>query len=193
MFQNEKNKMDTKESKPIYELTPGKKVQIVKKLMEAMKRRRLRLAGLEDEPPTTIEPEIEVEKELHNVIKFKLDSEIEVKVDAFSFDYTYAGLLLGTPNEELNRHIFENLTYPNNWGTRAVLKIKPSIDEFQKKLKLCCYSVWLSSEPMDLKFDGSNLVVIWFDNTPNGKTIEEIIQKGIKSIDWKAHAQDFHY
>lgn len=117
-----------------------------------------------------------------------------VKVDGFEFGYTYGGLLEGSPNEEMNKIIFDSTKYSSNWGPRKVLKIKPEKSEFKSGLKPTIYSVWLNSnDPINPNYHGSELVVIWFDELPSGKTVEEIIQNGVQHIDWNKNAEDFEY
>jgi hypothetical protein len=127
-------------------------------------------------------------------MKIKLKCGREVKVDGFEFGYTYGGLIEGSPDERLNKNIFERTTFPSNWGPRRVLKIKPEKSEFKNKLKPTHNSVWLSSDdPKNPSYDGSELVVIWFGELPNGKMIEEIIQIGVQNIDWNKNARDFEF
>ena len=128
------------------------------------------------------------------MIEIQLKCGREVKVDGFEFGYTYGGLLEGMPNKRMNQNIFENTTYPSKWGPRKVLKIKPERKEFRNSLKPTHYSVWLTSyKPINPNYQGSELVVIWFEELPNGKTVEEIIENGVRDIDWDKHAQDFDY
>jgi hypothetical protein len=126
------------------------------------------------------------------MIKIKLKSGREVGVDSFHFNYTYGGLLVGIPHERMNIEYFEKKTYPKNWGKgRKLLKIKPNPEDFKNRLKPIYYSVWLDSKPFNPKYFGSSLIVTWFGNEPNGKTIDEIIQTGIENIDWIENAHDY--
>ena len=127
-------------------------------------------------------------------MRIKLKCGREVKVDGFEFGTTYGGLLEGSPYEIMNKNIFEKTTHSSNWGKRRVLKIKPENSEFKNSLKPTHYSVWLTSnDPINSNYHGSELVVIWFDELPNGRTIEEIIQTGVQNIDWNKNAKDFEY
>ena len=125
--------------------------------------------------------------------KIKIDAGIEIRVHMFSFSNTYGNMIIGTTDSEYNNKMtFEEATYPSNWGPRKTLKIQPSDEEFQEGLKPFCFAVWLDSRiPLDSRHDGSELVVIWFDDIPNGATIEEIIRNGVKLVDWEANAQDY--
>ncbi|UII26759.1 hypothetical protein LVD15_26270 [Fulvivirga maritima] len=128
------------------------------------------------------------------MIRIRLNCGRDVKVNGFQFGYTYGGLLEGSPNERMNKSIFERTTYPSDWGGRKVIKIQPDNNDFKTKLKPTYYIVWLNSfEPINPNFDGSELVVIWFDDLPNGKMVEDIIQKGVENISWNDNAQDFDY
>ncbi|MEJ1241074.1 hypothetical protein WBG78_23200 [Chryseolinea sp. T2] len=40
---------------------------------------------------------------------------------------------------------------------------------------------------------GSELVVIWFDENPGQRSIKEIIENGIRKVDWDKNAKDFDY
>lgn len=126
---------------------------------------------------------------------FNLDSGGKVEIHAFSFSRTYAGLLFGgIDDEEYNNEIFDRATYPKNWGPRKTIKIKPTDEEFQKGFKEYCFSVWLtSSVPINSKFDGSELVVIWFNDIALGASIKEIVQNGVRSINWGENARDFDF
>ncbi len=126
------------------------------------------------------------------MIRIKLKCGTEVNVAGFQFGYTYGGLLEGSPNERLNKSIFDRITYASNWGSRKVLKIQPDIYDFITVLKPLYYIVWLhSNEPINPEYDGSELVVIWFGDLPNGRLVEDIIQSGVKNINWSENAQDF--
>lgn len=118
----------------------------------------------------------------------------KVYASNFSFGYTYSGLLEGKPSERSNRQTFKNTSYPSDWGSRKVLKIQPEEEEFRTWLKPAHYAVWLhSDDPIDPQYHGSALVVIWFEAPPADKPIEKIIEEGVKSINWEAHAEDFEY
>lgn len=125
----------------------------------------------------------------------KLDSGETVKIHSFSFSSTYSGLISGRiDDEEFNTETFDSASYPKNWGVRKVLKIKPDSKEFQKGFKECCFSVWLTSSiPVAPGYDGSELVVIWFNDLIAGASIKEIVQSAVRSINWEGNAQDFEY
>ena len=75
-----------------------------------------------------------------------------------------------------------------------MLKLEPTQAEFENQLKPVYYIVWLDSHvPIDPKYHGSNLILIWLGDEPEGYKIEDIIFKGIKDIDWDKHAKDYEY
>lgn len=128
------------------------------------------------------------------MIELKLNNQKKVTINAFTMDFTYGGLLSYQTSEGINRNIFERATYPSKWGRRAQLKLKPKEADFKSFLDPCYYCVWLSSEwKKDKQSDGTGLVVVWFDDIPNKRSIEHMIERGIKDIDWEAHAEDFCY
>ena len=130
------------------------------------------------------------------MITFKLNSGRKVSLISFSFNYTYGGLLIGSPNEKLNKKIISKSTYPTDWGIRKTLKLIPKQSAIENKLKPVCYCALLESEviqSLDKTHDGSNLVVIWFGDHPNNKTIEDILNANLKKIDWEQYAENFNF
>lgn len=126
------------------------------------------------------------------MLDINLEKGKKVTVNAFSMNFTYGGLLTYQTSEDINRKLFERASYPSNWNNRAVLKIKPKEANFKSFLDSCYYCVWLSSTwKQNNQSDGSELVVIWFDDIPNQRSIEHIITYGIKNIDWEDHAEGF--
>lgn len=104
--------------------------------------------------------------------------------------YTYSGLLEGRINEALNQRLLNQITYPKNWGERPLYKIAPPNST---ELPPVYYSVLLNSyDTKDSKNHGSELVVLWFGDHPK-ESIEEIIKKGVKGVDWKVYSKDFQY
>jgi len=127
-------------------------------------------------------------------MRIKLHCGREVVVSGFSFGYTYDGLFTGFPNEEINSRIFHYTSYPENWGKRRLLKIQPSTEEFEKRLKGAYYCAWLNSNtPVSSNKNGSELVVIWFAEVPEDRSVKEIVEKGIKYLSWNDYAEDFDY
>jgi hypothetical protein len=128
-------------------------------------------------------------------IKIMLDSGREVTIESFSLRNTYGGTMFGSggpDDESLNNLIFEKANYPGFWGTDAILKLKPSEEEFEEGFKPYQFSVSLRSTPIDPHYCASELVVIWFDFDP-GSSIENFVHSCIKSLDWEAYARDFDF
>ena len=130
-------------------------------------------------------------------ISFTLDCQTEVRVVAFSFGYTYSGLLSPLPSDRINQFIYDTASYPNNWGKRKHLKLTPQMTEFVPGvmgLKDGEYSVWLESKfTDDQNSDGTLLVVTWFDDEPENKLISDIIYQGVRGINWLEEAEGFNY
>lgn len=127
-------------------------------------------------------------------LKINLDSGRKVTVENFSFQNTYGDYIQVSPDTKyINIDVFEKATCKSIYNTDRVLKIRPSDEEFEEGFKPFCFSVCLTSDPIDPIFCASELVVIWFADIPHGTTIEEIIQKGIGAIDWESNAKDFDF
>jgi hypothetical protein len=128
------------------------------------------------------------------MIDILISNNRNVTVDSFTIDSTYAGLLSYTSTERINKMIFERANYPGSWGNRKILKIEPNDGDYNTPLGLCYYCAWMRSDTVGLSdADGSELVVIWFGDLPNARSIENIIQQGISKIDWEANAENFNY
>jgi len=122
-----------------------------------------------------------------------LVDKINIRIKAFSFIDTYGGLI-GSPNLRINQYLYENLTYPNFWGKRKYIKVKPTESELYNTLKPIFYSVWLySKESFNPKYDGSELIISWFGNDYENDNIIDIIQTGVSNIDWNKNSVNFNY
>ena len=64
-------------------------------------------------------------------------------------------------------------------------------------LKPVINSVWLSSSEViddnDKISNGSDLVIMWFSDELQDKTIQEIIIAGVGDIKWEKFARDFEF
>ena len=130
------------------------------------------------------------------MISFQLNSGREVSLVSFSFNYTNDGLIVGSPNEERNRENVLKAKYPSEWGARNFLVIQPSENEIKTQLKPICYCAWLESDSInstDDTSDGSNLIVIWYGDSPDQKTINDILVSDLKNLDWDKHAENFNF
>ena len=131
-------------------------------------------------------------------MKFRLHSEIEVAVEAFYTDRTYAGLLLGSPNAKMNEKILNEIParVERIWGkNRALHLIKPEIrhHEGAEILPLAINFVWLDSDPIQPDFDGSSLIVAFFSPNFFDQPLGTHIANKLQDIDWKALARDYHF
>ncbi|MBT1706527.1 hypothetical protein [Chryseosolibacter indicus] len=128
------------------------------------------------------------------MIDIVLESGRKVTVDGFVYGRTYSGLLEGSPNLKSNKRILDWQKCPSEWGPRKVLMLEPSSQALQSWLPPSTYKVWLTSnDPINKTFMGSELVVIWFDENPGQRSIKEIIENGIRKVDWDNNAKDFDY
>ena len=83
-------------------------------------------------------------------MRIKLNSGIELKVEAYNCTDTYAGLILGIPSVESNKRLINHLSYPKDWGERVCIMKKSDMYASEDMLKPVINSVWLSSsEPIE--------------------------------------------
>lgn len=128
-------------------------------------------------------------------LNIKLSTGRIVTVEAFHFTTTYAGLLHGVPDKQLNEKIINNINYPNDWGFRKSVFKNSDLFTSKNLLKPYVFSAWLSSDTVNDKeeqFYGSSIVVIWLGDEFKNKSISEIIIEGLENFDWEMHAQNFN-
>jgi hypothetical protein len=131
-------------------------------------------------------------------MKIKLNSGIEVLVEAFHLMSTYGGLLVGSPTIQSNEILISHLSYPKGWGERPfILKKSDMFSDVKNVLKPIVYSVWLSSsdtiDDKENQFDGCALIVMWFGNDEPHKTIHDIILDGVENLDWNKFAENYQF
>jgi hypothetical protein len=97
---------------------------------------------------------------------------------------TYGGCLEGAaPKALIIKRMIDDIT--KMWGKRAMLVREPEGDGEQ--LPPWVHAVWLNGSGMSPDADGSELVVVWFDN--NKPDSSGIVDKD----EWVKHAADFWY
>jgi hypothetical protein len=98
-------------------------------------------------------------------MKIILQSGKEVFVEAYNNCQTYAGLLYGSPNNELNENIIKHLKYPSEWGEKVYIIKNFDMYVSDDILKPIINCASLSSKPIDLEretLSRSEIIVIWF-------------------------------
>ena len=129
-------------------------------------------------------------------MKIKLQSGKEVYVEAYNNCQTYAGLLYGSPNNEINKDIIKHLKYPSEWGEKAYLVKKSDMFVSDNILKPVINCASLSSKPIDLDGDllsRSEIIVIWLSDEQPAKTLKEILVDGIGDFDWDRYADNYWF
>lgn len=119
---------------------------------------------------------------------------MKVTIEGFHMTPTYSGLIIGEPDEEINKKILERTSYPSEWGVRKAIYKQINILKSETELKPFTYSAWLTCESINDKnnqFDGSSIILIWFGDDPTTKSIQEIILFELEKFDWNKHAENF--
>lgn len=92
----------------------------------------------------------------------------------------------------LNKEIIDNdLKCPTDWGQRKTYIMPPDENRWKEVLPPTIFKVWLISDAINSGNDGSHLVLIWFGDLENEKSIKENIENVIKNVEWEKHAEDF--
>lgn len=129
-------------------------------------------------------------------MEIKLQTGRIVQVEAFCMSRTYGGLLVGEPNEAMNDGIIGLISYSKDWGNRKALLNKKDIYISKNVLKPIIYSAWLTSDvvPEESEInDSSTIVLLWFGEEPNNKSIHEIIKEEISNFDWDKRAENIQF
>ena len=126
-------------------------------------------------------------------MKIKLNSGIEVYVEAYHCTPTLAGVIIYSQSKSTHQNLINHLNYPTDWGKRECIMKKSDMYADENRLKPVINSVWLSSsEPIkDRKANGADLVVMFFSEENDEMTIQEIILSGVRDIPWEKLATDF--
>jgi len=128
---------------------------------------------------------------------FSLASGRRVWVTGFFFEATYDSLLLGRPDEDLNRHIVEETPVKARELFRETpYLIKPDLRQDPKGAKWLPpirYIANLMSTPVDQRMHGSVLVVAWFGQPIFDRPLGEGIPEALVAVPWEQHCRDFEF
>lgn len=121
----------------------------------------------------------------------------EITIEKFQFEYTYDGLLVGSPNQVVNTKIFTEYINLLTKGHRKSIFHLTSNDYVSKDtLKPVIYTAFLESDSIDDKenqYDGSRLVVSWFGEEQIEKSVKQIIQEGLAGFKYDKLAENFNF
>lgn len=133
------------------------------------------------------------------MLDMTLDCGRRVTLDAFDYSRTYAELLLGCPNAEMNARIIERAVAERDgtWGRRKTHLIPPVLDDRDPAhpvLPPVCLRAWVRcNDPIDPAFMGSALVVVWFASDCHAEPIANVVFRAIRGLPWEQFAEDFDW
>lgn len=126
----------------------------------------------------------------------------KVYIDHIKINCTYRGLLLGFPNEELNKDIMQSAqtaAYEMN-PYRPIHLIQPNEKEYSEEnpeyvaIPMHQLIVCLDSNECEYNFDGRHLCVICYTNRDvYRESIEDIVSEFVKDLDWKALSKGYEW
>ena len=128
-----------------------------------------------------------------------LDCGRQVSLDAFDYSRTYACVLEGRPNADLNLRIINEamVERKTTWGKRAVHLIPPTLDvkdPAHPVLPPILLRAWLTChEPINPTFMGSDLVVVWMTDECHAQPISDVVFAAVRGLPWERLAQDFDW
>ena len=125
-----------------------------------------------------------------------LDCGRRVWLDGLEYLRTYGGLLEGRPDARLNAAIMDQAR-ESKWGKRTVHVIPPVIDDSHPahpRLPPILLRAWLTcNEPIQPKFMGSDLVVVWFGLDCHNEKMSDIVFQAVRGLPWEQLARDFDW
>lgn len=117
-----------------------------------------------------------------------------VHVAAFYVEQTYAGLLGGTPDKEINDGIIANALLSEEWGWRKTHLVEPVIITSEcgaPLLSAYTCKAWLVCDDPIKKGDGSELVVVWFAYVVFDHPLNAVVANAAIDLPWDELAEDF--
>src|SRR5262249_34552364 len=132
-----------------------------------------------------------------SMLFLNLDCGRRVSLDALDYSCTYASLLEGRPDAQMNASIIERAlsARESTWGKRAVHVIPPVIDNSDSahpKRPPIVLRRWLTCyQPIHPKFMASELVVMWFSQDCHGETMADVVYRAVRGLSWDQLARDF--
>jgi hypothetical protein len=117
-----------------------------------------------------------------------------VHVDAFSVEQTYAGMLCGVPDKEMNDEIIAAALLNEEWGERKTHLIDPVIIPREcgtPVLPPCLCKAWLVCHDKNKGGDGSELVVVWFAYAVFDHSLDAVISNAVVDLPWDELAVAF--
>jgi hypothetical protein len=128
-----------------------------------------------------------------NYREIKLASGKIVAIEKFEMSFTYDGLLLGSPNKEMNDRTISDIK--KSYGNGRLLMLLDDAYVSEKLLKPIIFSAQLISDPIKKtkdNSDGSYLNLVWFGDDFKSNTIEKIIM-GLKDFNWNNEAENYQF
>jgi hypothetical protein len=128
-----------------------------------------------------------------------LDSGRTLRLEAFHFSHTYAGLLEGAPDAEYNARLVARTAkrMVSVWGTRRTYVIPPvqrMVTEggrIHPRLPEFVYHFWLTSKPLADALDGSELLLVFFAMPSEGIEVGNVLRAATEGLQWDKLASDF--
>jgi hypothetical protein len=120
------------------------------------------------------------------MFRIKLANGLDVGVDSLKMLGTYSGVLEGAPGENLNNHLLEDIKEKIN--EKGYYVRYPSNEEIMNRLPKCRLEAHLTSYyTSEDNYDFSHVTAIWFDDIDKSMSIKDILQNGLKDLDWGKH------
>ena len=128
-----------------------------------------------------------------NYREIKLADGKVVTIEDFKMEFVYDGILLGTPDKNVNNRIISDVI--KSYNSNKVFVIMDDAYVTEDRLKPIMYKAQLVAEPLNDKegiYDGSYLNIVWFGDDFKNKTIEKMIMN-LKNFDYEKEAQNYEF
>ena len=117
---------------------------------------------------------------------FTLPTDRQLTITNLDFHWTYAGLLIGSPNPSMNREIIER-TLKRAREVRPWLPVHllpPELREPGCLPPICWVIIFISGALPNTDDIWSSLTVVWFAHYNHARPLVEQVQAAVRNIDW---------
>lgn len=123
---------------------------------------------------------------------------VAARVDAYQINSTYARVILSRHSIESNQFLLDHFQQglEKCWGKRPTLILWSHDMQRPNSVKLPPWTcaLWASSQYAPTSGDDlSELVVIWFEQSPEHQSIEALAAQALARVEWRVHARGCQY
>lgn len=123
-------------------------------------------------------------------MRFTLPTGRQLTITELHFEWTYEGLIVGSPNPEINRHIIERtLRRAAAFCSWLPVHFLSPVMQEPDCLPSMCWTVRFLSDTVPGSYDvWSALVVVWFGEHDPARPLVDRVEAATRDLEWDALA-----